>query len=181
MRIRRPLLVLAAGQPVGLPGLIDAIWGEQPPASAVNVIQTHVKRLRRLLEPSRAPRSRSELLPYRGDGYRLDLPADRIDILLFRRLLRDAADTRSVEPLSEALALWQGQPFADLPQLAGHPKVRSIVAEHRAALSRFGAALLAAVAVAENQIGFIMLEGTWAILSIPGTLRPPPAAAPTNV
>jgi DNA-binding SARP family transcriptional activator len=138
------LLVLAGGQPVGLSGLIDAIWGDQPPASAVNVIQTHVKRLRRLLEPSRAPHSRSELLPYLGDGYRLGVPADQIDILRFRRLLRDAAGTRATEPLAEALALWQGQPFADLPQLADHPKVRSIVAEHRAALSRSGAVLLAA-------------------------------------
>jgi DNA-binding SARP family transcriptional activator len=138
------LLVLAAGQPVGLAGLIDAIWGDEPPASAVNVIQTHVKRLRRVLEPARAPHSRSELLPYLGDGYHLVVPADRIDILRFRQLLHRAAASREVEPLSEALTLWQGQPFADLPQLAGHPKVRTIVAEHRAALARLGAALLAA-------------------------------------
>ncbi|MEU4160523.1 tetratricopeptide repeat protein [Actinoplanes sp. NPDC026670] len=137
------LLVLAGGQPVGLPALIDTIWGDDPPASAVNVIQTHVKRLRRILEPARAPHSRSELIPYLGDGYHLGVPADQIDILRFRQLLRRAADTRAVEPLSEALALWQGQPFADLPQLAEHPKVRPIVAEHRAALSRLGAALLA--------------------------------------
>ncbi|MEU8664682.1 AfsR/SARP family transcriptional regulator, partial [Actinoplanes philippinensis] len=137
------LLVLAGGQPVGLPGLIDAIWGDDPPASAVNVIQTHVKRLRRVLEPSRAPHSRSELLPYLGDGYHLVVPPDRIDLLRFRRLLRRAAGTGATETLSEAMALWQGQPFADLPQLAGHPRVRSIVAEHRAALGRLGAALLA--------------------------------------
>jgi DNA-binding SARP family transcriptional activator len=138
------LLVLAGGQPVGLAGLIDGIWGDDPPVSAVNVIQTHVKRLRRVLEPSRAPHSRSELLPYLGDGYRLGVPADQIDILRFRHMLRLAATSRAVEPLSEALALWQGQPFADLPQLAGHPRVRSIIAEHRAALSRLGAAMLAA-------------------------------------
>jgi DNA-binding SARP family transcriptional activator len=138
------LLVLAGGQPVGLPGLIDAIWGDDPPASAVNVIQTHVKRLRRVLEPSRAPHSRSELLPYLGDGYHLVVPPDQIDMLRFRRLLRHAAGSRAIEPLTEALALWQGQPFADLPQLAEHPKVRSLIAEHRAALARLGAAMLAA-------------------------------------
>ncbi|MFC4068603.1 AfsR/SARP family transcriptional regulator [Actinoplanes subglobosus] len=138
------LLVLAGGQPVGLPGLIDTIWGDDPPASAVNVIQTHVKRLRRVLEPGRAPHSRSAVLPYLGDGYHLVVPPDQIDILRFRRLLRSAADIPAPEPLSEALALWQGQPFADLPQLTGHPKVRSIVAEHRAALARLGVALLAA-------------------------------------
>ncbi|WP_433789099.1 tetratricopeptide repeat protein [Actinoplanes sp. CA-252034] len=143
-RVVLGLLVLAGGQPVGLSGLIDSIWGDQPPASAVNVIQTHVKRLRRVLEPSRAPHSRSELLPYLGDGYHLVVPSDQIDILRFRRLLRRPSGTGAVETLGEALALWQGEPFADLPQLAGHPKVRSIVAEHRAALARHGAALLAA-------------------------------------
>jgi DNA-binding SARP family transcriptional activator len=142
-RVVLGLLVLAGGQPVGLSGLIDAIWGDQPPASAVNVIQTHVKRLRRLLEPARAPHSRSELLPYLGDGYRLGVPEEQIDILRFRRLVRGAGDG----PLAEALALWQGRPFADVPQLAEHPRVLSIVAEHRAALTRHGDALLAAGAV----------------------------------
>lgn len=36
-----------------------------------------------------------------------------------------------------------------------------------------GAALLAYVAVMERQVGFILLEGTWALLSIPGMLRRP--------
>src|SRR4051812_29470660 len=138
------LLVLAGGQPVGLAGLIDVFWGDQPPVSAVNVIQTHVKRLRRLLEPGRAAHSRSEVLPHQGDGYRLGVPAEQIDILRFRRLVRDAAE---VSALTEALALWQGRPFADLPLLAGHPRVLSIVADHRAALGRYGAAMLAAGAV----------------------------------
>ncbi|TDB85777.1 tetratricopeptide repeat protein [Actinomadura sp. KC216] len=141
------LLVLAGGQPVGLASLIDALWGDQPPASAVNVLQTHVKRLRRLLEPGRAPHSRSEVLPYLGDSYRLGVPADQIDIMRFRRLVRHPADGGEVAVLTEALALWQGRPFADLPLLAEHPRVLSIVAEHRAALGRYGAAMLATGAV----------------------------------
>jgi len=140
-RVLLGLLVLAGGQPVGLSSLIDAIWGDQPPASAVNVIQTHVKRLRRLLEPGRAPHSRSELLPYLGDGYRLGVPEEQIDLLRFRRLVRGGG------PPAEALALWQGRPFADVPQLADHPRVLSIVAEHRAVLARHGDAMLAAGAV----------------------------------
>lgn len=67
------LLVLAGGQPVTQSALVDAIWGAAPPATAVNVIQTHVKRLRRLLEPARASHSRSEVLPYVGGGYRLEV------------------------------------------------------------------------------------------------------------
>ena len=43
------------------------------------------------------------------------------------------------------------------------------------ALNFFGAGLLTWVAVAEWQIGFILLEATWALLSFPGMLRRVPA------
>jgi hypothetical protein len=48
-------------------------------------------------------------------------------------------------------------------------------AEQRAysALNFVGAAVLAYVAVMERQVGFILLEGTWALLSIPGMLKAP--------
>ena len=49
------------------------------------------------------------------------------------------------------------------------------------ALNFVGAFLLTVVAVIEHQIGFVIVEGMWAILSIPGTLRPPPAATPASV
>jgi hypothetical protein len=41
----------------------------------VNVIQTHVLRLRRRLEPDRPARARSGLLVPVGDGYALRAPA----------------------------------------------------------------------------------------------------------
>lgn len=143
------LLVLAGGQLVTLDSLADAIWGETPPASAVNILQTHVKHLRRLLEPDRPPHSRSELLPYQGEGYRLCIPADQIDLLRFRRLVRlaadrETADRETVAPLVEALALWQGPPFADLPLLARHPRTTAVLQEHRTALTRYAGMMLAA-------------------------------------
>jgi tetratricopeptide (TPR) repeat protein len=171
------LLVLAGGQPVGLPALVDGIWGEAPPASAVNVIQTHVKRLRRLLEPGRAPRTRSELLPYAGDGYRLGVTEEQVDLLRFRRLARQAGD----EALAEALALWQGRPFADVPALAGHPKVLAVVAEYLAALTRYGQAMLAAGAVDRAVAAFEEVVTADPLDEAGQAEDPPAAAAPAAV
>ena len=49
------LLVAAAGRPVHVELLIDQIWGEEPPARVEASLQSYVARLRRSLEPDRAP------------------------------------------------------------------------------------------------------------------------------
>ena len=46
------------------------------------------------------------------------------------------------------------------------------------ALNFVGSALLTWVAAAARQWGFIVLEGTWALLSLPPLLRPRRAARP---
>jgi hypothetical protein len=43
------------------------------------------------------------------------------------------------------------------------------------ALNLIGSGLLTVVAVADGRIGFILLEGVWALISIPGTIKPPRA------
>jgi hypothetical protein len=47
------------------------------------------------------------------------------------------------------------------------------------ALNLVGSGLLTIVAVADGRIGFILLEGIWAVISIPGTIKPPQATAPS--
>lgn len=150
------LLAVAGGQPLGQAELIDALWGDRPPPSAANVIQTHVKHLRRLLEPGRASRSHSARLPRVGDGYALRVSADDLDLLRFRRLLAEAAaaqhsgDLRAAAELSaEALNQWQGAPLMDVPLLAGHPKVVALAEERHAALGRYGELMITLGAVSE--------------------------------
>ena len=51
------LLVLGAGDLVPAVRLVDEIWGEQPPASALNIVQGHVSALRKELGRDRSRRA----------------------------------------------------------------------------------------------------------------------------
>ncbi|MCS7479386.1 BTAD domain-containing putative transcriptional regulator [Umezawaea endophytica] len=144
------LLVLASGGQVSRADLTAALWGDHPPASATNVLQTHVKHLRRLLEPDREARGRSEVLPYVNGGYAVRVDAVDVDLDGFRRLVGEAAEAdRADDPasvaalLGEALSLWQGPPLADLTILAEHPGVVALAQERRTAVVRYAEAVIA--------------------------------------
>ncbi|AGM09712.1 AfsR/SARP family transcriptional regulator [Amycolatopsis keratiniphila] len=144
------LLVLAGGEAMSKQELVDALWGDRPPRSAVNVLQTHVKHLRRLLEPGRPSRSGSEILPHVGGGYAVRWDAVEIDLPHVRGLVaeatgaqRDGETGRAAALFGEALRRWRGRPLADVPLLATHPKVVALLAERRALLARYGDAMLA--------------------------------------
>ena len=62
-------LVAYAGRAVPLEDLVDSLWPEDPPRSAVKSLQTYVLRLRNALEPDRADGPR--LIVTDGPGYRL--------------------------------------------------------------------------------------------------------------
>lgn len=144
------LLVLAGGEAMSKQELVDALWGDRPPRSAVNVLQTHVKHLRRLLEPGRPSRSGSDILPHVGGGYAVRLDAVEIDLPHVRGLVAEANDAqrdgetgRAASLFGEAVRRWRGRPLADVPSLATHPKVLALLAERRALLARYGEAMLA--------------------------------------
>lgn len=146
------LLALSGGEALTTRELVDALWGDRPPRSALNVLQTHVKHLRRLLEPGRPARTGSALLPHRGGGYALNQDAIDVDLMRVWRLCTDAngGDTAQVaDLLGEALRLWRGPPLADIPFLSAHPKVVALVAERREVLARYGDAMIATGAAAD--------------------------------
>ncbi|MEU9956374.1 tetratricopeptide repeat protein [Streptomyces sp. NPDC050982] len=148
------LLAVSRGQQLPFFGLADALWGERPPATASNVVQTHIKHLRHLLEPNRPPRARSAVLPRLGDGYALRVPYDAIDLLRFRDLVagavtvrrdgRGGGQERAAALLTDALGLWQQPPLADLPFLSAHPVVVALAEERRGAVAQYGEAMIAA-------------------------------------
>lgn len=143
------LLALAGGQPLSRHDLVDGLWPNGPPASATNIIQTHVKHLRRLIEPDRRPRLSSMLLRTVGDGYALDVATFDIDLISFRQLAdaageasRDGRLLRAVELYRQALRLWHGAPVADLPLLANHPKITALLEERRTALLQYSKSMI---------------------------------------
>lgn len=134
------VLALNAGRLTTRRELIESLWGERPPSSAVNVLHTHAKHLRRLLDPQRSPRGQGGVLSTVGDGYLLRLRDNALDLERFRRSVRaaqvaegsgDAA--RALAMLRDALLLWEDEPLCDVPALEGHPKVRGLKAERRRA------------------------------------------------
>ncbi len=93
--------------------LVDALWGDDPPASAGNLLQGYVSGLRKVLG--------KEAIETQGAGYVLRVGRDALDLQRFEELAyegskaleRDDQDSASAL-LHEALALWRGPALADL-------------------------------------------------------------------
>jgi DNA-binding SARP family transcriptional activator len=108
------LLALHANQVVSVDRLVDDIWGEHPPATAVHTVQVFVSRLRSALSAA------GDRLITRPPGYVLELSVDELDADRFERLHESArvalAAGQSEDAfalLSEARALWRGPPLAE--------------------------------------------------------------------
>jgi DNA-binding SARP family transcriptional activator len=109
-RLRTLLVALALSpdEAVSVDRLADIVWGEATPNHVRRTVHVYVTRLRRVLGP--------EAIVTSGAGYRLLVEPQRVDAILFERLL-DAAAAAAGDPAAEraglvqALALWRGVPF----------------------------------------------------------------------
>ena len=106
------LLLLNANRVVSRERLIDDLWGENPPDTAVTSVQVYVSRLRKLLPP--------ETLLTRPPGYLMATDPEDVDLHRFERLLGEGRSAlaggdaeRAALRLREALELWRGPPFAE--------------------------------------------------------------------
>ena len=106
------VLLVHRGEPVSSDRLIDALWGEEAPASAIKIVQGYVSNLRKVLGDG--------LLVTRGRGYLLQTRPGQIDLDRFESLVAEGqralqqGDARSAATrLREALGLWRGPPLAD--------------------------------------------------------------------
>ena len=106
-------LALHGDEVVGSSRLIDIVWGDAPPSTAVTTLQNHISYLRQLLG--------GNVIVTRPPGYVLNLGEDGTDVRMAERLLREgrqaALPGHGARCLQDALALWRGRPMADLAGL----------------------------------------------------------------
>jgi YVTN family beta-propeller protein len=111
-RMLLAVLLVHRGSTVSSDGLIDALWGERPPATAAKIVQGYVSNLRRAIGDG--------VLVTEAGGYALRLGPDQTDAGRFEALVaaaalaRDRDDPRAAGALlREGLALWRGPPLQD--------------------------------------------------------------------
>jgi len=108
-------LLLDANRAVPVDRLVDDLWGEEAPASAVKMIQIHVSALRKVLPEG--------TLVTRSPGYALEIDPDAVDLARFEGLRRDGQEAlaagsaaRAAEALREAVALWRGPALGEFDE-----------------------------------------------------------------
>jgi DNA-binding SARP family transcriptional activator len=131
--VRRAVLGLLLMDPdvlVRRDTMIDVLWREAPPRTAVGLVQAHVSRLRKTLEPWKHSVSGDGVLTSVGGAYRLQVSGTELDLLIFRDLAARAAaawatgdDLTACELYEQAIELWRGDPLADVDLLYSHPGI----------------------------------------------------------
>ena len=108
-------LLLDANRTVAVDHLVDDLWGEDAPASAVKMIQIHVSNLRKVLP--------SGMLVTRPPGYALEIQPEDVDLVRFERLRKEGraalargSAAEAADSLRDALALWRGPALAEFDE-----------------------------------------------------------------
>src|SRR3954471_10069206 len=80
LRALLALLALHVGRVVPAEQIVDALWGEHPPAAVRNGLQGLASKLRRAL-------GSADLVGMRGGGYALELPPDAVDVHRYEQVV----------------------------------------------------------------------------------------------
>ncbi len=118
------LLLLGGGVALSRDRLIDELWGERPPASAISALHVHLSKLRALL---------GDLLVLEPAGYALRPGGFELDVWRFDELVEQArADPQRAQALlGEALALFRGEPLCDVASEGSVAQWRRALEEKR--------------------------------------------------
>jgi predicted ATPase/DNA-binding SARP family transcriptional activator len=108
------MLALHAPDAVSADELVEALWGQRPPAGVGQALQKQISRLRRRLGDA------GSRVSHRAPGYALDIDPMAVDSRRFEELLRRARRALGKDDpelaaadLRMALGLWRGEVLAD--------------------------------------------------------------------
>lgn len=114
------VLAIESPRPVSIDRLASLLWGDDCPAGVKGALQQLATRVRRSLTAAGI----ADALVARQPGYVLNVPAEMIDLRVFRDLVARAEDRRchgdrrgAVDLLTEGLDLWSGSALCDLVDL----------------------------------------------------------------
>ncbi|TWP52260.1 AfsR/SARP family transcriptional regulator [Lentzea tibetensis] len=120
-KIKQILALLALESPsaVGLDQIIEELWGQRPPKSAVRTIHTYIYQLRKQLADH--VDGGAGLVATLNGGYLLTVVPERVDVHRFEQAVREsraALDAgRAAEAsrrLDQAVGMWRGAALADV-------------------------------------------------------------------
>ena len=111
------LLVLRNNQLVQIDTLIDELWGENPPSSALSTLQTYIYKLRKVL----FDRPGGCALLTKQAGYLALIPPGNVDVCRFEEAMSKGLKAMeqddavvSARAMAGALGLWRGPALADV-------------------------------------------------------------------
>ncbi|MGW8327141.1 AfsR/SARP family transcriptional regulator [Streptomyces sp. NPDC055808] len=117
------LLALSANQVIPASQLMEELWGEELPRSAMTTLQTYILRIRRNIDDALDPkpvRGPKEILATRNGGYLMDALPGSVDALEYercavagRRAFERGDDDTAVRLFRQGLALWRGPALVD--------------------------------------------------------------------
>jgi Fusaric acid resistance protein-like/Transcriptional regulatory protein, C terminal len=133
------VLAREPGRSVPVAALVDALWGEDPPRRPDAVIEQHVWRLRKVIEPDRCAGDPPQVLVRAPGGYALHLSAEDVDSARHAALVESGGKhlaagrpLAALESFAAAEALWRGSP-AGLPGPGGEGWLARLGRRHPAA------------------------------------------------
>jgi DNA-binding SARP family transcriptional activator len=108
-------LLLDANRTVAIERLVEDLWGEAAPASALKMVHIYVSKLRKELPDG--------MLVTRAPGYALAIDPEALDLTLFERLreqgraaLAAGFAAKAADLIRAALAMWRGAALAEFDE-----------------------------------------------------------------
>jgi DNA-binding SARP family transcriptional activator len=115
------LTLLRANETVSIHTLIEELWDDRPPRTAVTIVQTYIYQIRKLVAQYAGARMASQMFRTVSPGYLVSVPAAWLDFCQFERaidraqvLLDDGQTKEATMLLTQALALWHGPVLTDM-------------------------------------------------------------------